>query len=922
MRFLYIIFFFGLCFNFYGQELPPIINYSAKDYKAGNQNWMITQDENHHIYVANNSGLLSFNGEQWKLNQLPDGSFLRSVKYIDKKIFSGSYMDFGYWEEDEKGELNYTSLNELVDSPFLDGEQFWHIETVANYVVFQSLRRLYSYNLNTGKVVVIPSEYTITNLFKLHQKLYYQVAEKGLYEISSDEPKIIVPYAELKNQLIVDYFEYKSEKYIVTRNQGIYLVKDSTLVANHPLAIKQLEGESIFVAKLINKNILALGTIGDGLKLFNLENGSLTHIKQPSLLNNTVLSLFSDDDGNLWTGLDNGISIVNLNSSVKIFTDTFGDIGTVYCSYQEGEWLYLGTNQGLYVRKGNEEDFTLVPNTSGQVWSIQKVKGDLLIGHDKGTFLLKNPNQVEQVYSLSGTWQIKEFNDGFLQGHYNGLSFSKDGKDFKLLNNYDLSSRNIVIDKNKNVWIGHDHKGVYKTKVDTLTGEVTVLNNYSFTNEGAALTVFIFDDQLYVSTAKNIYEYSAEKDEFVLAEKFNKLFKNENRITGISKKIGNSWWAFGEEYLFQITKDAFQDELKIEKIPIPINLRGISTGFENISYLDENTYLVGSNFGYVTFKIPFNKLILSDLKINSVSFSGKGNNYKRLSLENDGIELPYKNNYINFSFSVPQYDLINDIKYSYRLKGYNNTWSAWNTSGKANFENLPFGEYTLEVKGKLKEDESNVEKYSFEVLKPWYLSTAAIVIYVIFLLILFFLTHRVYTNYYKKQQEKLIQKNKKKLEMQELAAQQEIVTLQNKQLETEVESKNRELAASTMNIIKKNEFLSELKNKLSNSESKRDIQEVIKIINRNIAEKDNWKLFKEAFDNADKDFLQSVKEKHPTLTSNDLKLCAYLRLNLSSKEIAPLLNISVRSVEIKRYRLRKKMELDHEQGLVEYILTF
>ena len=82
----------------------------------------------------------------------------------------------------------------------------------------------------------------------------------------------------------------------------------------------------------------------------------------------------------------------------------------------------------------------------------------------------------------------------------------------------------------------------------------------------------------------------------------------------------------------------------------------------------------------------------------------------------------------------------------------------------------------------------------------------------------------------------------------------------------------------------------------------------------------DWKLFEEAFNNADSDFLKKVKSIHPNLTPNDLRLCAYLRLNLSSKEIAPLLNISARSVEIKRYRLRKKMELYHEKSLVEYIL--
>ena len=100
-----------------------------------------------------------------------------------------------------------------------------------------------------------------------------------------------------------------------------------------------------------------------------------------------------------------------------------------------------------------------------------------------------------------------------------------------------------------------------------------------------------------------------------------------------------------------------------------------------------------------------------------------------------------------------------------------------------------------------------------------------------------------------------------------------------------------------------------------------DVKGVVKLINSNLNNTSDWKLFEEAFNNADKDFLKKIKELNPKLTPNDLKLCAYLRLNLSSKEIAPLLNISVRSVEIKRYRLRKKMELEHEESLVEYILS-
>ena len=157
--------------------------------------------------------------------------------------------------------------------------------------------------------------------------------------------------------------------------------------------------------------------------------------------------------------------------------------------------------------------------------------------------------------------------------------------------------------------------------------------------------------------------------------------------------------------------------------------------------------------------------------------------------------------------------------------------------------------------------------------------------------------------------------------MKNLEAEQEIIKLKNERLEQDMANKNRELAVSTMSLIKKNEFLTTIKEQLKNAPETSKVKTVIKTIDKDISEEDNWKFFKKAFSNADKDFFKKIKSKHPDLTSNDLKLCAYLRLNLSSKEIAPLLNISVKSVEIKRYRLRKKMDLDRNTNLTEYILA-
>jgi DNA-binding CsgD family transcriptional regulator len=215
---------------------------------------------------------------------------------------------------------------------------------------------------------------------------------------------------------------------------------------------------------------------------------------------------------------------------------------------------------------------------------------------------------------------------------------------------------------------------------------------------------------------------------------------------------------------------------------------------------------------------------------------------------------------------------------------------------------------------------SNIASYSFEIEKPWYLTNLMLIIYILGVILFSMFMHTIYKRYYAKQRQKLLQKAERELELKRLENEQQLMSFENEKLKQDMESKNNELAISTMSLIKRNEFLSTIKDELSHLSSQKDVKSVVRLIDNNLNNTDDWKLFEEAFNNADKDFLKKIKSKHQSLTHNDLRLCAYLRLNLSSKEIAPLLNISPRSVEVKRYRLRKKMNLDHETSLTNYIL--
>jgi DNA-binding CsgD family transcriptional regulator len=346
-------------------------------------------------------------------------------------------------------------------------------------------------------------------------------------------------------------------------------------------------------------------------------------------------------------------------------------------------------------------------------------------------------------------------------------------------------------------------------------------------------------------------------------------------------------------------------------------------GFENITQISKSTYLIGTTDGYYTLNIDDLSFKNYAVSISGIFINKQNQILKNVVLNDEGSFKSNENN-ITLNYTVPEYNKYINSEYQYLLEGFQNEWSEWSTKSSVNFKNLSPGEYTFKVRAKYANTLlQNTATYTFVVLKPWYLTNLACFIYLLLLVVIGYFINKAYRNFYQKQKEKLIEENNLLLEIKELENEQQLMKLRNEQLSQDVDNKNRELAVSTMSLNSKNELLAFIKEDLkkTSQDDNKNIKSVIRTINDNITEEDSWKVFKEAFDNADKDFLKRIKQLHPLLTPNDLRLCAYLRLNLSSKEIAPLFNISVRSVEIKRYRLRKKMDLQHEIGLVEYILA-
>lgn len=916
---IYFYVFLFISLGITGQELPPVTNFSPRDYGAGNQNWMIAQGPDKKIFVANNSGLLQYDGEHWTLYGVPGGTAVRSVLASGENIYTGAYMEFGYWRTQENGRLQYSSLKDSVASGLVDGEQFWDIKEVEDYVIFQSHQRLYSYNKKTGKVTAIVTEKNISNLFGVRDKIYYQVAEKDLYVIEDGVGQEFVSNEKIRNKAIIGLFPYSSDKMLaVTRDDGVFIITgnqwDPLTVENYPLSV------SFFSALYLKDGSLALGSIGGGLYLLSLEGNLQYQLTQPTLLNNTLLAVMEDEEGNIWGGLDNGIAVINRESPFRLFVDTFGKIGTVYCSDVLDGLMYLGTNQGLYYKVAESEGpYQLIKGTTGQVWSLKVINGKLYAGHDRGTFIIDG-TEAYHAWDGLGTWTVEKFGPGIIQGHYNGLSFLPDTSATSkahFIEDFDLSVQDMIVENDSVIWLSHYHRGIFRLEINKDYNRVENQKNFGMGKRSEmGPQIFRFEDNIYYSTEDAVYIYDKDKEEFTAENELNQISRDNDRISGVSLVLDDgNWWTFGSDNLFYVTRDPFEQKLLQRRVPLPLESRNISKGFENISLVGSNEYVVGSNGGYIEFSLPLKKIPSGELMLNAVGTASKRENFSFKSLGIDGLDLESEVNNLAFLYSIPNYQALSETQYSHRLLNYSSAWSNWNQTGTVKFENLPSGSYTFELKGRINDIETDVVSYNFSIARPWYYSNLAWFLY--FLLFLLGLLGIHYS--YRRRHRKIVEEREKNLRMKNMEAEQEIIRLQKEHLEKDMAEKNGQLAASTMSLIKKNEFLSILKEELKEAESSK-VKGVIKTIDKELREEDNWKMFKEAFKNADKEFFDKIKAKHPELTSNDLRLCAYLRLNLSSKEIAPLINISVKSVEIKRYRLRKKMNLPREINLTDYIM--
>ena len=475
-NFILVHLFFFFCSILVAQELPPINVFTPNDYNAENQNWSISQGTEKNIYVANNKGLLEYNGEVWRLYKTPNETIMRSVKVVDDRIYTGCYMEFGYWKKSSKGVLEYTSLTLDHKLSLIEDEQIWNIIALEHWVLFQSLNSIYIYNPLNKTVKTIASKSGITKSFLLDNgNVYYQDIGFGLFEIKNGNAVLVSENELFKNEIVINVFSDDQGFIVLTQNKGFFHLNVKTKLVKPwgTVALGSVKNVTVYNGLRLKNGDYALGTISDGIILLN-DNGEIRyHINQnKGLNNNTVLNIFEDVDGNIWLGLDNGINCINSNSPLRIYNDDKGNLGTVYTSIIHNEDLYLGTNQGLFKKTiDSQEDFKFIENTQGQVWNLEVIDDILFCGHNMGTFII-NGFTATKISKVQGTWSVKKIDakpNLLLQGNYDGLHILKKENGQWVYSNkiegFNISSRFFELIDNR-VFVNHEYKGIFKVDVD------------------------------------------------------------------------------------------------------------------------------------------------------------------------------------------------------------------------------------------------------------------------------------------------------------------------------------------------------------------------------------------------------------------------------------------------------------------------
>ncbi|WP_158021913.1 two-component regulator propeller domain-containing protein [Flammeovirga pacifica] len=626
-----------------------------------------------------------------------------------------------------------------------------------------------------------------------------------------------------------------------------------------------------------------------------------------SIPNKPVLSIYNDSQKNLWVGSDWGglhkmiqdhqfehydidgkVTNKDVYDVVKcIDEDKFGNL--IVGTYSEGLRIYQKGNRDYKHIKRNIKDKGLPSN---HIWSI-----------------LTDSKGITWLGTLGG---------GI--GQYDPVS--KECKTLEL--EYITAAQHLVYhiyeDSKSNIWFSTDG-GVVIYERDKDQWNYELLKPLIKENHNISYVKSVYEDKLkhmWMATASGLVKYLPESKEFKTLDETDGIAQLP-LLNIISDNLGNLI-IISKQY---ISKLRLSDE-KIVSFHIPNNSFNYNSAAKN----EKGEILVGGTEGITL----CNPIFLEENSQRPPVFITGFDIFNEPQLPNDStsvlsksvietktITLDYWQSVFNFKYCAINFTETDRNQYAYQLEGFDKNWNFVGDRRLASYTNLDPGKYTFKVMASNNHGIWNKEGASIDVIikGPFWYSNWFRLFAILICLLLFYLLHRV-----------RMMNVKKKFALERIQADREQIKIQNNTLEKELDETKSELTNITISHLHKNQSLQQIKAKLEQmsvnfgSTEKRKIKNLVREIDKESENHSYWDEFEHEFNKSHNNFLERFKHEYPDLSKRELRICAYLRMDLDNQEIGTLMNISIRTVETARYRIRKKIGLEQRKSLSKMINRF
>lgn len=731
---------------------PYLRNYSAKEYKAHGQNFGILQDKRGLIYLANFSGVIEYDGAQWRTIATSNNSKVTSIAMNkDGRIYVGARGEFGYLYVDPAGKLVFYKLSDKLKKENSEFTEIISTFCSANSVYFVSEKEIFYWNNKELKVIKIQGQ--VISAFFLNNVLYCDLKDKGLKFL---ENETLLSVKGMENTLpgmeFYSIAQLNEETLILgSGNQGLFTLQKGVFTKFKTEADEYLIKNKLSCGVKLNNGNLAFGTIRGGIVVIR-PDGTIKKIidQNTGLQNENVKSLFVDNSNSLWAALNNGITLIEIESPLRYISENKGLKGGVTSILRMNNNLYFGTYKGLSNLPYGSASFRSINGISTACWSLLRHENMLLAATSEGIFEIKNESasQITKNFSLflynSKSLPSTIFScqtDGIALLKVSGNSVSVQGKIASL----NKEVRSVAEDANGNLWICTPFNGIYRYSLtslhidhfDSSKGIPSFIGNQI--NEVAG--------KIYVSSQYGIFSFDNSKQVFVRDTTLIPTENSDNRTEWINKIVqdskGNLFTNNGEEInLTFYYRNAQNVYTKNSPLFLPVSDfitwtiypdRENKTWFggpDGLIILDQN---IQTNF-YKQFSAFIRKVTLNNDR-NIFNGAFYDDSLIQSLVQNKSLmpEVDYFNNTISIEFGAASYNIKNTNQYQYILENFDKGWSDWTNANSKEYTNLPEGKYIFKVRAKnIYGFISQEATFQFRIAVPWFRAWYAYLFYIIF----------------------------------------------------------------------------------------------------------------------------------------------------------------------------------------------